>query len=56
MKNKKTEYKAVVTGATRGIGFAIAEKLLADGMKVVATGTHQNQVALTAADINKLIF
>jgi 3-oxoacyl-[acyl-carrier protein] reductase len=31
---------AVVTGATRGIGFAIAQRLLTDGANVIATGTR----------------
>jgi len=35
--NKKS--KAVVTGATRGIGFSIAEKLLQDDYDVIVTGT-----------------
>ena len=35
----KKKYCALVTGATRGIGFAIAKKLLDDGMAVIATGT-----------------
>jgi len=33
------KYCAVVTGATRGIGYAIASRLLKDGVEVIATGT-----------------
>ena len=32
---------AIVTGASRGIGFAIAERLVADGARVVITGRKQ---------------
>ncbi|MDB2670817.1 SDR family oxidoreductase [Candidatus Pseudothioglobus singularis] len=40
MKNKKR--RAVVTGVTRGIGYAIAERLLQDGFEVIATGTGKD--------------
>ena len=40
MTNKK--YCAVVTGATRGIGRAIAERLLKDGLEVIVTGTSKD--------------
>ena len=40
MKNERR--RAVVTGATRGIGYAIAECLLQDGLEVIATGTRKD--------------
>jgi NAD(P)-dependent dehydrogenase (short-subunit alcohol dehydrogenase family) len=40
MTNKR--YCAVVTGATRGIGRAIAERLLQDGLEVIVTGTKKD--------------
>jgi len=40
MTDKK--YRAVVTGATRGIGYEIAQRLLKDGIEVIATGTKKN--------------
>ena len=36
------KYCAVVTGATRGIGRAIAERLLQDGLDVIVTGTRKD--------------
>jgi 3-oxoacyl-[acyl-carrier protein] reductase len=38
----KLKYRAVVTGGTRGIGFAIAERLLKDGLEVITTGTEKD--------------
>ena len=38
----KPKYRAVVTGATRGIGFAIAKRLIKDGIEVIATGTKRD--------------
>ena len=40
MTNKR--YCAVVTGASRGIGRAIAERLLQDGLEVIVTGTKKD--------------
>src|SRR5262249_8962393 len=40
---------AVVTGATRGIGFALAEELLREGMIVYAIGVDQTRLADAAA-------
>ncbi|MDE3198792.1 MAG: SDR family oxidoreductase [Acidobacteriota bacterium] len=35
---------AIVTGGSRGIGYAIAERLLSEGMKVAICGLHQARV------------
>ena len=44
------KYCAVVTGATRGIGYAIAERLLKDGMDVIVTGTTNSAEYPVGAD------
>ncbi|MEU3724723.1 SDR family oxidoreductase [Streptomyces sp. NPDC031705] len=41
----------VVTGATRGLGFASARELTADGAKVVLTGRDEKRVADAAAEL-----
>ncbi|MBD9704357.1 SDR family oxidoreductase [Streptomyces caniscabiei] len=39
----------IVTGATRGLGNAVARELVADGAKVVVTGREEETVAAAAA-------
>ena len=35
-----TDQVAIVTGASRGIGFAIAQRFVAEGVKVCITGRN----------------
>jgi NAD(P)-dependent dehydrogenase (short-subunit alcohol dehydrogenase family) len=45
---------AVVTGATKGIGRAIAKSLVTAGAKVVITARHQNEIEETVGKLNEL--
>ena len=54
MKNRS--YRAVVTGATRGIGYAIAERLLQDGLEVIVTGTRENATYPIGASYHQVNF
>ncbi|MDG4858684.1 SDR family oxidoreductase [Streptomyces sp. T-3] len=46
----------VVTGATRGLGHATAEALVADGAKVIITGREEKSVAEAAAALGENAF
>lgn len=41
----------VLTGATRGLGHAVARELVADGAKVVVTGRDEKRAAEAAAEL-----
>ncbi len=47
---------SVVTGATRGIGRAVAERLLADGARVLATGTRPDGKPPAGCDYHAVNF
>lgn len=47
---------AVVTGAASGIGYAVTEELLADGMKVVACDLREDAPAYTGASTENLLY
>ncbi|GLY95718.1 SDR family oxidoreductase [Actinoplanes sp. NBRC 103695] len=42
---------AIVTGASRGIGFAIAQRFVADGAKVVVTGRNAEALETAAKEL-----
>lgn len=44
--------RVVVTGATRGIGKAIAEELQASGAKLILTGTDKNKIEVLNNSLN----
>ena len=48
--------KALVTGASRGIGYAIAKKLAQNGDKVVITGRNRETLELVSQELGKNVF
>ena len=45
---------AVITGGSRGIGKAIAQRFLEEGATVIITATHEDQLLQTAEELSKL--
>jgi 3-oxoacyl-[acyl-carrier protein] reductase len=45
---------AIVTGGTKGIGHAIAEALLQEGVNVCVSARHQGEIDSTVSDLSKL--
>ncbi|REK89164.1 SDR family NAD(P)-dependent oxidoreductase, partial [Streptomyces inhibens] len=46
-----TDRTYIVTGATRGLGFATARELVADGANVVISGRTEESAAAAAASL-----
>ena len=46
--------KALITGSTYGIGYAIAEALTKEGANVVITGRHQNSVDSAVGKLKRI--
>jgi NAD(P)-dependent dehydrogenase (short-subunit alcohol dehydrogenase family) len=44
---------AIVTGSTKGIGYAIAMSLVAAGANVAITGRHQNEITKAVSQLNR---
>ena len=44
---------ALITGASRGIGLAIAHRLVAEGAQVVITGRHEESLAAAVAELGE---
>ena len=55
LKNNQ-KLKALVTGSSRGIGFAIASKLLEDGIDVITTGTGKKSTAPIGSEYKQVDF
>ncbi|MFE5483946.1 SDR family oxidoreductase [Streptomyces sp. NPDC056527] len=51
MADRFTGQTAIITGASRGIGLAIAERLVAEGAKVVLTGRDKDALAEAVATL-----
>ena len=52
LKNKK----AVITGATGGIGYSILEKFYSEGATVLGSGTNEEKLSKLKSDFNGMIF
>ena len=49
-----TVSKAVVTGGTQGIGYAISRALIRASIDVIISARHQSEIAIAVADLNNI--